>query len=124
MTTGSFARLVCGRRTKWVVLALWIVVLVFAGSLAGKLGGVEKNDNASWLPGDAEATQVADLQKQFQPDDLVPAILVYERTGGITPADQEKAAADAKAIASVAGVTGQIIGPVPSEDKAALQVIA
>lgn len=124
MTTGSFARLVCGRRTKWVVLALWIVVLVFAGSLAGKLGGVEKNDNASWLPGDAEATQVADLQKQFQPDDLVPAILVYERIGGITPADQQKAAADAKAIAAVPGVTGQIIGPVPSEDKAALQVIA
>ncbi|WP_436520172.1 MMPL family transporter [Actinoplanes sp. HUAS TT8] len=124
MTTGSFARLVCGRRTKWIVLALWIVVLVFAGSLAGKLGGVEKNDNASWLPGDAEATQVSELQKQFQPDDIVPAILVYERTGGITPADQEKAAADAKAIAAVPGITGQIIGPVPSADKAALQIIA
>ncbi|MFI1996029.1 MMPL family transporter [Actinoplanes sp. NPDC020271] len=124
MTTGSFARLVCGRVSKWIVLALWIVVLVFAGSMAGKLGGVEKNDNASWLPGDAEATQVADLQKQFQPDDIVPAILVYERVGGITPADQQKAAADAKAIASVPGVTGDVVGPVPSEDKEALQVIA
>ncbi|BCY07743.1 putative membrane protein ActII-3 [Actinoplanes sp. L3-i22] len=106
------------------MLALWIVVLVFAGSLAGKLGGVEKNDNASWLPGDAEATQVSELQKQFQPDDLIPAILVYERAGGITPADQQKATADAQAIAAVPGVTGQIIGPVPSADKAALQVIA
>ncbi|WIM98962.1 MMPL family transporter [Actinoplanes oblitus] len=123
MTTGSFARLVCGRRTKWVVLALWIVILVFAGSQAGKLGSVEKNDNASWLPGDAEATQVADLQKQFQPDDIVPAIIVYERTTGITPADQQKAAADAQAIASVPGVSGQIQGPFPSQDKAALQVI-
>ncbi|GIE87140.1 MMPL family transporter [Actinoplanes regularis] len=124
MRTGSFARLVCGRRTKWVVLALWIVVLVFAGSVAGKLGSVEKNDNASWLPGDAEATQVADLQKQFSPDDIVPAILVYERIGGITPADQQKAAADARAIAAVPGVTGQVAGPFPAEDKAALQVIA
>jgi RND superfamily putative drug exporter len=124
MTTGSFARLVCGRRTKWVVLALWIVVVVFAGALAGKLGSVEKNDNASWLPGDAEATQVADLQKQFQPDDIVPAIIVYERIGGITPADQQKAAADAAAIASVPGVTGRVTDPIPSGDKAALQVIA
>ncbi|BCJ46531.1 putative membrane protein ActII-3 [Actinoplanes ianthinogenes] len=123
MTTGSFARLVCGRRTKWVVLALWIVILVFAGSLAGKLGSVEKNDNASWLPGDAEATQVAELQKQFQPDDIAPAIIVYERPSGITPADQQKAAADAKAIAAVPGVSGQVQGPFPSEDKAALQVI-
>jgi RND superfamily putative drug exporter len=124
MTTGSFARLVCGRRTKWVVLALWIVVLVVTGSLAGKLGSVEKNDNASWLPAAAEATQVADLQKQFQPDDIVPAIIIYERASGITPADQQKAAADAKAIASVSGVSGEVQGPFPSEDKAALQVIA
>ncbi|AEV83975.1 membrane protein [Actinoplanes sp. SE50] len=124
MTTGTVARLVCGRRSKWIVLALWIVVLVFAGGLAGKLGGVEKNDNASWLPGSAEATQVADLQKQFQPDDIVPAILVYERAGGTTPADLQKAAADARAIATVPGVTGQVIGPVPAPDRAALQVIA
>ncbi|KUL24056.1 MMPL family transporter [Actinoplanes awajinensis] len=124
MTTGTFARLVSGRRSKWIVLALWIVVLVFAGGLAGKLGSVEKNDNASWLPGGAEATQVADLQKQFSPDDIVPAILVYERLGGITPADQQKAAADAKAIAAVPGVTGEVVGPIPSQDKEALQVIA
>ncbi|GAA4602384.1 MMPL family transporter [Actinoplanes octamycinicus] len=107
-----------------MVLALWIAILVFAGSQAGKLGSVEKNDNASWLPGDAEATQVADLQKQFQPDDIVPAIIVYERPSGITPADQQKAAADAQAIASVPGVSGKVQGPFPSEDKAALQVIA
>ncbi|GAA2700263.1 MMPL family transporter [Actinoplanes palleronii] len=124
MTTGTFARLVSGRRSKWIVLALWIVVLVFAGGLAGKLGSVEKNDNASWLPGGAEATQVADLQKQFSPDDIVPAILVYERLGGITPADQQKATADAKAIAAVPGVTGEVVGPIPSQDKEALQVIA
>jgi putative drug exporter of the RND superfamily len=124
MTTGYFGQLVCGRRAKWIVVALWAVVLVFAFPLAGKLGDVEKNDNASWLPGDAEATQVADLQKQFQPDDIVPAILVYERAGGVTPADQEKAVADARAIAAVPGVTGQVIGPVPAGDKAALQVVA
>lgn len=121
MATGGVARLVCGRWSKWIVLALWIVVLAFAAPLAGKLSGVEKNDNSAWLPSGAEATQVSDLQKQFQPDDIAPAIIVYERPAGITAADQAKAAADAKAFAAVAGVTGQVTGPVPSADKQALQ---
>jgi RND superfamily putative drug exporter len=83
MATGGIARLVCGRWSKWIVLALWVVVLAIAAPLAGKLSGVEKNDNSAWLPGGAESTAVMDLQKRFQPDDIVPAIIVYERTGGI-----------------------------------------
>jgi RND superfamily putative drug exporter len=123
MATGGIARLVCGRWSKWIVLAVWVAVLVVAGPLAGKLSGVEKNDNSAWLPSGAEATQVADLQKQFAPDDIAPAVIVYERTGGITAADQAKAAADAKAFASVAGVTGQVTGPIPAQDRQALRTI-
>ncbi|MCU7730210.1 MMPL family transporter [Actinoplanes sp. KI2] len=123
MATGGIARLVCGRWSKWIVLALWVVVLAIAGPLAGKLSGVEKNDNSAWLPSGAEATQVADLQKQFAPDDIAPAVIVYERTGGITAADQAKAAADAKAFATVDGVSGQVTGPIPAQDKQALQTI-
>jgi RND superfamily putative drug exporter len=124
MATGGVAQLVCGRRSKWIVLALWIVILFLAAPLAGKLTGVEKNDNSAWLPGGAESTQVADLQKQFVPDDIVPAVIVYERPGGITAADQAKAVADVKAISGVDGVVGQVTGPIPSQDRAALEVIA
>src|SRR3954452_19832736 len=105
MAKGGIAGQVGGRWSKWFVLALWVVVLAIAGPLAGKLGGVEKNDNSAWLPSGAEATQVADLHKQFAPDDIAPAVIVYERAGGITAADQAKAAADAKAFATVAGVS-------------------
>ncbi|WP_328469910.1 MMPL family transporter [Actinoplanes sp. NBC_00393] len=123
MATGVLARFVCGRRTKWVVLALWILILAVTGPLAGKLSGAERNDNASWLPGDAEATQVAELQKQFLPTEIVPAFVVYERTSGITDADKATAAADAQAIGGVSGVTGEVTGPIPSEDGQALQTI-
>ncbi len=122
-TTGGIARLVCGRWSKWIVLALWVAVLAVAAPMAGKLTGVEKNDNSAWLPGNAEATQVADLQKQFQPDDIAPAVIVYERASGITPADQAKVATDVKALAAVPGVVGQVIGPVPAKDGKAVQVI-
>jgi RND superfamily putative drug exporter len=123
MATGGIARLVSGRWSKWIVLALWIVVLAVGAPMAGKLSGVEKNDNSAWLPGKAEATKVADLQKQFQPDDIAPALIVYERDGGTTAADQAKAAADARAFASVSGVVGQVAGPAPSKDRAALETL-
>ena len=122
-TTGGFARLVCGRWSKWIVLALWVAVLAVAAPMAGKLTGVEKNDNSAWLPGNAEATQVADLQKQFQPDDIAPAVIVYERASGITPADQAKVATDVKALGAIPGVVGQVVGPVPAKDGKAVQVI-
>jgi putative drug exporter of the RND superfamily len=123
-TTGSFARLVCGRWSKWIVLGLWVVVIAVAAPLAGKLTSVEKNDNSAWLPANAEATQVSELQKQFQSDDIAPAVIVYERPSGVTPADQAKVAQDVKALANVQGVVGQVVGPVPARDGKALQVIA
>jgi RND superfamily putative drug exporter len=123
MATGGVARLVSGRWSKWIVLALWIVVLAVAAPMAGKLSGVEKNDNSAWLPGNAEATKVSDLQKQFSPDDIAPAVIVYERAGGITQADQAKAAAEAQAFAGVPGLSGQVVGPTPSKDGAGLQTI-
>ncbi len=117
------AKLVCGRWTKWIVLALWLVVLVVAGPMAGKLSSVQQNDNSAWLPGNAEATQVAELQGRFQSDDVAPAVIVYERRAGLTPADTAKATADVAALGRVEGVTGQVLGPVPAQDGQALQVI-
>jgi putative drug exporter of the RND superfamily len=113
-----------GRWTKFVVVAFWIVVVGFAGSQASKLNSAQQNDSSAWLPNNAESTQVVELAKQFAPSDIFPALVVYERAdGAITPADQAKAAADAKRFATVQDVTGQVIGPLPANDGRALQVI-
>jgi putative drug exporter of the RND superfamily len=113
-----------GRRTKWLVLAFWVVVFGFAGQYASKLNSAQQNDSSAWLPKNAESTQVVELAKQFTPADIFPALVVYERAGGtITQADQAKAADDAKRFARVQDVTGEVLGPLPSEDRKALQVI-
>ncbi|MGW2545082.1 MMPL family transporter [Kitasatospora sp. NPDC001574] len=117
------ATLPCGRRSKWVVLALWLVLLVVAGPLAGKLTDAEDNQASSWLPGNAESTQVLTEQRAFQPVDTAQAVVVYERPGGITPADKVEAARDAAAFASTPHVLGQVVGPVESADGQALQTI-
>jgi RND superfamily putative drug exporter len=106
-----------------MILALWIGVIALSVPLAGKLTDVQKNDNSAWLPGSAEATQVTDLQKRFQADDIAPAVIVYERASGITPADQAKVARDRTTLATVPGVTGEVIGPVLAQDGKALQMI-
>jgi RND superfamily putative drug exporter len=117
------AALPCGRRSKWVVLVLWIVLLVALGPLAGKLTGAENNQASSWLPGSAESTKVLNLQGQFASTQDVPAVIVYTRSGGVTPADRAKAAADTAAFTKVTDVSGRITGPILSQDGQALETI-
>src|SRR6266542_2381235 len=117
------ARIPCGRWSKWGVLAFWLVVLVVAGPLAGKLNSAQKNDASSWLPRNAESTQVVELAKKFTPSDTFPAVVVYERAGAVTAADQAKVAADARRFAGVKSVNGRVVGPIPAKDGTALQVI-
>jgi RND superfamily putative drug exporter len=118
------AALPCGRWTKWVVLVSWIVVFAAAGPLAGKLNSAQQNDASAWLPNNAESTQVVELAKRFTPSDVFPALVVYERAdGAVTTADQAKAAADVQRFAGVRDVSGKVLGPIPSEDGRALQVV-
>jgi RND superfamily putative drug exporter len=114
----------CGRWSKWAVLVFWVAVFAVAGPLAGKLNSAQQNDSSAWLPKSAESTQVVELAKRFTPSDIFPALVVYERPdGAITPADQAKVAADVQRFAGVKDVTGKVVGPIPSKDARALQVI-
>ena len=117
----TLARIPGGRVGKWVVLGVWVILLVGLGSLAGKLNGAENNQASSWLPGSAESTQVLNLTSQFHSTNLAPAVIVYERPSGITPADVTKAKADAGQFGTVKDVLpGSVTGPIPSKDGKAL----
>ncbi|OIK00995.1 MMPL family transporter [Streptomyces colonosanans] len=117
------ASLPSGRVAKWVILALWVALLIPALMLAGKLGDVEENDNSAWLPGNAESTTVVDRAEKFQPADTLPAIVVYDRPDGITPADMAKARADAEAFKGITNVVGQPQGPLKAQDGKAIQTL-
>ncbi|HTP15520.1 MAG TPA: MMPL family transporter [Streptosporangiaceae bacterium] len=118
------AALPCGKRTKYLVVVFWLIVVALVGSLAGKLQGAEKNDASSYLPASAESTQELNLQARFVSRNLNPAVVVYQRRSGITVADLRKAAADARAFAALPAVHGRVVGPIPSRDHQALETIA
>ncbi|MFF5072534.1 MMPL family transporter [Micromonospora olivasterospora] len=116
-----------GRGTATLIAALvvvaWLVVGAVAGPYSGRLGEVATNDNAAFLPADAEATRAQDLAADFADRRITPALVVYERATGITEADGRRVAADAARFAGVRGVVPPIPPPIPSRDGQALQVV-
>lgn len=118
---GALARLPGNRIGKWVVVVLWVGTLAALGPLAGKLTSAENNEAASWLPGDAESTQVLQTSERFRSSDEVPTIVVYQRPAGLTAADLAAIGEQASRFAGLDGVDRQVVGPVPSTGQPAPQ---
>jgi RND superfamily putative drug exporter len=115
--------MICGRRSKYLVVVFWVVVIAALGSFAGKLQGAEKNDSSAYLPSSAESTQELNEQDLFQSQNLNPALVVYVRAGGVTAADLRKADADARSFAALPAVDGRVAPPVVSRDHQAIETV-
>ena len=95
----ALASFVAGRRGKWVVLAIWVVAFAALSPLGAKLADETQDDTASFLPESAESTEVVEMQdERFPEGETTQGLIVYQRDGGLTAADQEKIAADAEAL--------------------------
>jgi RND superfamily putative drug exporter len=108
----ALARFVTGRRTKFVVIAAWIVVAFGLSPLAAKLSDVTTDDFASVLPADAESTRVQKLLEQrFPGGDTATGLIVYRRSGGLTDADKAKITRDAQQVARAVPVVAPPLVP-------------
>ena len=97
----ALAQLPGGRRTKFAVVGVWLVIAMAIGPLSGKFEGVQKNDPIDYLPGSAESVQALAALEEFPSGDQVDAITVLHRDGGLTADDRARidaarAAIDAK----------------------------
>ena len=74
-----------GRRSKWVVFAVWVVAVfgMAAANLPGKFSDAEKNESTSFLPGDAESTKALAVTKQLEGGERAATVIVYRRDGGL-----------------------------------------
>src|SRR3954447_17011451 len=79
-----------GRTAKWLVLIVVVLVYGALASQAGKLEGAQKNESSSCLPADAESVKALDAVRTFPGGELAPAVVVYERRGGLTAADKAR----------------------------------
>src|SRR5688500_16944552 len=93
------AAIVSGRRAKWLIVVLWLILVFVAAPLSGKLADETEDETADFLPRDAESKQVLEtLEEQFPGGDTENTIVVYRREGGLTPDDQQRIREDAEAL--------------------------
>ena len=76
-----------------VAVLLWLGLAGVGGPLVGRLSEVQRNDNASFLPAQAESTTVMGQVARFSDSQSLPFIVVMEADGAVTREQQEAAAA-------------------------------
>ncbi|CAL9609124.1 Apo-petrobactin exporter [Streptomyces sp. enrichment culture] len=117
------------RRARWprlllpaLLLIAWLGVGGATGPFAGRLGEVATNDQAAFLPRNAESTEVIDEQRAFRQEETLPAVVVWTTDGGTRAGDRQRAATQALAsLDGEPGVAGRASPALPSEDGEALQ---
>jgi RND superfamily putative drug exporter len=83
---------VAGPRAKWLVFGVWFVVIFgsFSAGISEKYTDAQENESTSFLPGDAESTKALTAAEDLQGGELAPAVILYRREAGLTPADKQK----------------------------------
>lgn len=119
----TFAGKLTGRVTKWVVLVFWLIAFGVGGAFSAKLIDVQNNEASSWLPQSAESTQALEKLTPFYDPNAIPTVVAYERGSGLTPEDLAAAKEHAEEFATLDGVEGEVVGPMPSEDGQAMQTV-
>jgi RND superfamily putative drug exporter len=105
-----------------VLVVAWLAIAGIGGPTFGRLSEVSSNDQASFLPAGAEATEAQDWQAKFRDSKEIPAVIVIESDTEFTRAQLGEAAAlKGKLEALQLGST--VIGPIPSEDAKAVQFV-
>lgn len=74
-------------RTVLVVVSLgvWLALGALGGMAVGTLSEVQENDAAAFLPRSAESTRVQEEASAFSEDEVLPALVVVEGDGALTP---------------------------------------
>ena len=103
------------RRGKWVTLVVWLIA---AGSLISQLPALaeaNENEQALFLPRDAEATRAYRFAQERFPATGTPVLIVFRQSDGLEPGAYAAAAEIAGWLSSPAAPVnvGQVLSPDP-----------
>ncbi|MGR2753213.1 MMPL family transporter [Agromyces arachidis] len=110
-----------------VLILIWFALFGAGGAAFGTISDVQQNDQASFLPASAEATEVNELQDAFRDSDNVPAIVIVATDDGSELSRSQLADIEALRddVVDVEGVVADETSPlIPSEDGQAAQFVA
>ncbi|NJI61014.1 MMPL family transporter [Microbacterium oxydans] len=103
------------------LILVWLVGASLGGPLFGKVDEVSSNEQTTYLPESAQATEVQQLLGEFNDSDSIPAIAVFTSEDELTQTELD-AISDAVAGASTVEGVGEDVSPaLPSDDGQAVQ---
>ena len=86
----ALAALVTGRRSRWIVIGLWVLLAAAAMPLTLKLPEVTKDTVVDYLPESSQSRQLGEiLAERFEGGNVSAGVLVFQREGGLLPGDQD-----------------------------------
>lgn len=112
-----------GRRGKWLTLLIWVLIMGATAGAAARLESVQSTDPSASRPSQAQSALVAQALEDFPGGDAIPAVIAYERIGGLTEADLATISAHATAAAGIVGAPPQAAQPIPSADGEAAIIV-
>jgi RND superfamily putative drug exporter len=116
------------------VVVVWLAIAGVGGPLVGKLSAVQNNDQASFLPVDADSSRARAELAPFSDNESLPFFVVVTRPGGLSPDDRAMAQRFTSQIAGLAfsakaggGALGEFLtepprAAVPSQDGQAMLI--
>ncbi len=105
-----------------LLVLIWVAGGAIGGPYFGKVSEVATNDQSTFLPQSAAATQVNERLSDFLGDESIPAVVVVAADGELTEeqiADVQTVADD---VAELDGVLEGVSPPVVSDDGQAVQI--
>ncbi|WP_244304516.1 MMPL family transporter [Leucobacter viscericola] len=105
-----------------VLILIWLALAGMGGPLFGKIDEVSSNDQTSYLPESAEATEVQASLGDFLGDDAIPAVVVFTSQDKLTTEQTDTITAAVEDAGSIDGIKGDISPVIPSDDGKAAQV--
>ncbi|GEP49095.1 MMPL family transporter [Microbacterium saccharophilum] len=104
-----------------LLVLIWTAGGAIGGPYFGKVSEVATNDQSTFLPSSAEATQVQERLSDFTGGDTIPALVVISGDEELDADQLAELATLAEEIGGIDGV-GEISPPIPSEDGEAVQI--
>ena len=115
--------------TRWLrigipvlLVLVWLIGGSVGGPYFGKVDEVATNDQSSFLPESADATQVSERLPDFLGSDTIPAVVVVTGESALTDDDVAAIQTLSDDIAGIDGVQEGVSPPIISEDGEAAQI--
>lgn len=87
MLSKYVGRWVAGKRSKWVTLAVWAIIVALLSVVWPGVNSMEQNNAANLDEGQPSVKAAALAKEQFPGESGIPALIVWNREGGLTDDD-------------------------------------